>query len=111
MKRWTRQKQMLTEELDKMKGFFSAEAFYEQVQKRDTKIGIATIYRFLKESELHAYMCDRRQVYSKQKTHCHFICERTGKIIHFDVDSIDFLKNKFKGSITSVQVEVRGELK
>ena len=36
------------------------------------------------------------------------LCEETGKIIHFDVDSLDFLKNKIPGTISSFQIEVRG---
>jgi Fe2+ or Zn2+ uptake regulation protein len=71
------------------------------------------VYRFLKESkknnELYSYECDRRAIYSKDKrSHCHFICEKTGKIIHFEIDSLDFLKDKIPGSIKSFQIEVRG---
>ena len=39
------------------------------------------------------------------------ICEETGKVIHFDVDSLDFLKNKIPGSISSFQIEVKGRCK
>ena len=35
--------------------------------------------------------------------------EETGKVIHFDVDSLDFLKNKIPGSISSFQIEVKGK--
>jgi Fur family ferric uptake transcriptional regulator len=111
--RETKQKQIIREELDKLDSFFNAEELFEVVKTKDASIGIATIYRFLKEAknnrELFSYVCDRKTVYSKgKKSHCHFICEETGEIIHFEIDNIDFLKDKIPGSITSFQIEVRG---
>jgi Fur family transcriptional regulator, ferric uptake regulator len=109
----TRQKEAIAKEADNLSGMFDAESLYEKVRKRHKDIGIATVYRYLKEQkdkgELYSYICDRRTIYSKGRTsHCHFICEKTGKTIHFDVDSLDFLKNKIPGTITSFQIEVRG---
>jgi len=108
----TKQKETIQESLSSITGFFSAEELYGVVNKKDTSIGIATVYRFLKEQieakNLHSYICDRRNVYSKHASHCHFICEKTGKVIHFDIDNLDFLKNRIPGKITSFQIEVRG---
>ena len=109
----TKQKEIIQKELNKIKTFFSAEELYDKVKKKDKNIGIATIYRFLNElkknHEIYSYICDRRQIYSQEKkSHCHFTCEETGKVIHFDIDSLDFLKNKLPGTITSFQLEVRG---
>ena len=109
----TKQKQLITEELAKIKTFFSAEALYEKVKKKDKSIGIATIYRFLnelkKQNKIFSYLCDRRTIYStNNSSHCHFECEQTGKIVHFDIDSLDFLKKKIPGEITSFQLEVKG---
>lgn len=106
----TKQKETIQKELDKIKTFFTAEELHKLCSK---KIGIATIYRFLKELEkkkqIYSYICDRKTIYSKQnKSHCHFICEKTGKIIHFEIDSLDFLKNKIPGKITSFQIEIKG---
>lgn len=110
--RQTKQKVLLEQELRKISTFFDAEKLYDRATKRDPNIGIATVYRFLKEllkkGDINSYICNRRQVYSKHKSHAHFVCEKTGKVIHFDVDSIDFLKDKIPGSITSFQIEVRG---
>ena len=111
MKRQTQQKETIQKELDKIKTFFSAEELYEKVKNK--RISLATIYRFLKElrdkRELYSYLCDRRTIYSKQKkSHCHFICEETGEVTHFEIDNIDFLKNKVPGKITSFQLEVKG---
>jgi len=111
--RSTKQKTYLQQELEKINTFFSAEEFYRRVKKKDAEIGIATVYRYLRElqekREIFAYTCDRRTVYSRgQKSHCHFTCEKTGKVVHFDINNLDFLKNKIPGSITSFQLEVRG---
>ena len=110
MKRNTRQKEIIEKELEKIDTFFTAEELYDKVKKKN--IGIATVYRFLKEKkdeELFSYVCDRKQIYSKQnKSHCHFVCEKTGNVIHFNIDSLDFLKNKIPGTIQSFQLEVRG---
>jgi Fur family ferric uptake transcriptional regulator len=112
----TKQKEIILEEVQKMKDFFTAEDLYGIVKKRHSNIGMATVYRFLKElrknKRIHAYTCNNRLLYNKEKkSHCHFICEETGKVIHFDVDSLDFLKNKIPGSISSFQIEVRGKCK
>ena len=97
-----------------MEGFFDAEELYELV-KQDG-ISKATVYRYLQEvkdyGEIYTYLCRRRNVYAKGKrSHCHFECEKTGKIIHFDIDNIDFLKDKIPGTITSFQIEVKGVCK
>ena len=109
----TKQKQIIEKEIEKIESFFSAEELYEVVKTKDSSIGIATIYRFLKSAvdkrKLYTYICDRRSIYSKgKKNHCHFVCEKTGNVIHFEIDNIDFLKDKIPGKITSFQLEVKG---
>jgi Fur family ferric uptake transcriptional regulator len=112
-KRNTRQKELILKEIEKLDTFFNAEELHFLLSKKDNTLGIATVYRFLKEikkeGKLYSYVCDRKIVYSKNhKSHCHFICEKTGKITHFEINSLDFLKNKIPGSITSFQIEIRG---
>lgn len=109
--RKTKQKEVLQKTLTTFKTFFTAEEFYAKI--RTSHISLATIYRFLKELReqklIYFYQCDGKLLYShEKKSHCHFVCEQTGKVIHFDVDSLDFLKDKVPGTITSVQLEVRG---
>jgi len=104
---------LISQELHKIDSFFNAEDLYNKAKKKDKEIGMATIYRFLNEAknkgELYTYTCDRKTIYSKgKKSHCHFECEKTGKIIHFEIDNIDFLKDKIPGTITSFQLEVKG---
>ena len=92
----TKQKEVILQEIARTKTFFTAEDLYEKLKAQ--KISQATIYRLLKtvkdNGDLYSYVCDRRQLYSKEKkSHCHFVCEETGKIIHFNIENIDFLKN------------------
>jgi Fe2+ or Zn2+ uptake regulation protein len=112
-KRNTLQKEVLQKALESIDTFFSAEELLLKVMHYNKNIGIATVYRFLKQAKrsgkLYSYECNRRTIYSKDnKSHCHFICENTGKIIHFEIDSLDFLKDKIPGTIKSFQIEVRG---
>lgn len=108
----TKQKYLIEDLVMKQKGFFSADFVFDIVKEKDSGIGIATIYRNLKrlvsEGKLFAYTCDRRQVFSKTKQHCHFIDEQTGDIFHFQVENLDFLKSNIPGTFTSFQIEVRG---
>lgn len=111
--RKTRQKNIIDKEIKRFKTFFTAEDLYEKVKVIDKSIGLATAYRFLKKlrknGNIFSYTCGGRLIYSNEnKSHCHFACEETGKVIHFSIDSLDFLKDKIPGSITSFQIEVRG---
>jgi Fur family transcriptional regulator, ferric uptake regulator len=109
----TKQKEIINREISKFKTFFTAEDLYEKVKSIDKNIGLATVYRFLKSmrevGEIFSYTCKGKLVYSKEnRSHCHFVCEETGKVIHFSINSLDFLKDKIPGSITSFQIEVKG---
>ena len=109
----TKQKEILKEEIKKFNSFFTVEELLEKSKKKDPKIGIATIYRFLKElvkkRELHSYTCNRKTIYSiDKKSHSHFKCEKCGKTSHINIDSLDFIKNKIEGSICHFQMDVNG---
>jgi Fe2+ or Zn2+ uptake regulation protein len=109
----TKQKELIKKTISSINSFFTVDDVFERVKLVDSSIGIATIYRYLNDAEnnheLYSYICDRKKTYSKGKqSHCHFICEETGRVIHFDVDNIDFLKDKIPGSISSFQLEVKG---
>jgi Fur family transcriptional regulator, ferric uptake regulator len=114
--RKTYQKELIEGLADNINGFFSAEDIFKLAKKKDSQIGIATIYRSLNylksKNKINSYTCERRALYSKEKnSHCHYICEKTGKVTHFDIDSLDFLKkikDKIPGSITSFQLEIHG---
>jgi len=112
----TKQKELLKVEYIKQKGFFTSEELFSSARKKDASLGIATIYRFLKEkkkqNKIFSYICNRKTIYSnKESSHCHYICEKTGRIIHFNLSNIDFLKeikSQIPGSINSIQIEIKG---
>lgn len=109
----THQKEIIGEDILAEKDFFSAEELHRRAQKRDKQIGIATVYRFLREAKetdnIYAYECEGRTVYSTtKKDHCHFVCKKCGKTVHFNVSSIDFLKKKLDCDVTQFQILVEG---
>jgi len=114
--RKTIQKELIEKAVNSINSFFTAEDIYKLIKKEDSKIGIATVYRFLnslkKENKIYSYICDRKTLFSKERnSHCHYTCEKTGKIIHFEIDNLEFLKEikrKIPGTIKSIQLEVKG---
>jgi Fur family transcriptional regulator, ferric uptake regulator len=110
----TKQKELIKEETEKFNAFFTTEELFNKVKQKDKRIGIATIYRSLKDlrnkGELHSYLCNRRTVYSKEENHhCHFTCQKCGNVKHFDIESIDFLK--IKEEICHFQIDIHGTCK
>ncbi len=111
--RRTKQKELIQSEILNFDSFFTADELYEKIKEKDHNIGIATVYRFLKnlrrKKELHSYICNRKMIYSREKNnHCHFICQRCNQIIHFSIDKIDFLKTKINGDVCHFQIDVHG---
>ena len=108
----TRQKEIIIKEVNNLNQFFNANELYEKVNKKDSKIGIATVYRILrdlrKRNILHSYICNRKTIYSKDdRSHCHFTCQKCGKISHLSIKSLNFLENTNK-SICHFQIDVEG---
>ncbi len=113
MVRMTKQKKDLYESLGAQNSFFGAEELHATALKRNSKIGIATVYRFLKtaveKGELHSYLCEGRSVYSQNKNnHCHFRCESCGKVEHVDVKKLDFLSKRRQKGIRHFQIDMTG---
>lgn len=114
--RKTKQKEMLGKVLDGFKGFFTAEELYAAAKKKDGDLGIATVYRYLKglsgSGNIYQHVCGKTSLYSRENnSHCHFVCENTGEVIHFKVEDLDFLKKirqQIPGSINSFQLEIKG---
>ncbi|MEM3154872.1 MAG: transcriptional repressor [Candidatus Woesearchaeota archaeon] len=109
----TYQKNLIREEISKAKGMFSVGELHNRVLLKDSRIGIATVYRFLREAKdaggIHSYECEGKAIYSvAKKDHCHFTCKKCGKVAHFDVHSIDFIREKVDGSVSQFQISVEG---
>ncbi|MEK6856008.1 MAG: transcriptional repressor [Nanoarchaeota archaeon] len=111
----TKQKAIIEKVINNTRGIFTVETILKESKKLDSSLGIATIYRFLKDlkrkNQIYSYICEKRTLYSKEKSsHCHYICEKTNKITHFEIKNLDFLKKlKLPGSISSIQLEIKGE--
>ncbi len=108
----TKQRKDLYSSLEGFSSFFNAEELFEKASKKNEKIGIATVYRFLKklveDHELHSYTCEGKTIYSKNKhNHCHFICKKCGKKEHIDVKKLDFLE-KGKKKVCHFQIDITG---
>lgn len=111
--RTTNQKILLNEEVKKQDTFFNTEEFYNKVSRRYSSIGIATIYRFLKQleekGEIHSFLCENRKIYSLgKKNHAHFTCEKCNEIKHIAVKKVDFLKESIEGKVCHLQIDVAG---
>ncbi|MFH2105694.1 MAG: transcriptional repressor [Candidatus Micrarchaeota archaeon] len=109
----TKQKETIGSVMERFDHFFTAEELCETVRKKDSKIGQATIYRFLKQeiknSNLNNYVCGRKSVYSRgSNNHNHFTCERCGKKKHFSLKNIDFLQKEIGGKVKTVQIDIQG---
>jgi Fe2+ or Zn2+ uptake regulation protein len=113
MKRATQQKQVIMEEIAAFSSFFNAEELYHKVSKKNSKIGIATVYRFLNDltnnGEVHSYLCNRRTIYSNsKKNHCHFTCEKCGEKKHINLQKLDFLHQQVEGELCHFQIDITG---
>lgn len=112
-KRETQQKKAIEALIEKTNTFFTAEEIYNKLIKGHPTIGIATVYRFLKEMQkerlIHAFICDRKSLYSKNgMSHSHFICEKCGIKKHIQIDKVDFLKKFLNEDLCHVQIELSG---
>jgi len=111
--RKTKQKELIESEVKTFTSLFTADELFDKIKKKDNTIGIATVYRLLKDlrkkKELHSYICGRKIIYSREKNnHCHFICQKCDQLTHFNIEKIDFLKSKIKGEICHFQIDVHG---
>ncbi len=111
--RTTKQKKVLEKIIGTLPAFFTAEELFNKSRKKDEKISLATVYRFLKDQSkkgrLHNFLCNKRRLYSREKTsHAHYICQRCKKITHFHLENLNFLKNKPHKDICHFQLEIYG---
>ena len=100
--RKTKQKELIESEVKTFTSLFTADELFYKIKKKDNTIGIATVYRLLKDlrkkKELHSYVCERKMIYSREKNnHCHFICQKCDQITHFNIEKIDFQKRSSSG--------------
>jgi len=107
MPRITKQKIALYNQIKQLTSFFNA---YEL--QKNTKLGLATIYRFLndaeKNGEIHSFVCNNKKIYSNNKTsHTHFTCEKCNKTKHITIKNVDFLK-EINDDVCHFQIDAVG---
>ncbi|OGY43319.1 MAG: hypothetical protein A2729_05360 [Candidatus Buchananbacteria bacterium RIFCSPHIGHO2_01_FULL_39_14] len=111
--RFTSQKVILESEVEDFTSFFTAEELHGKIRRSFPKIGIATIYRYLKSAvergEVHSFQCERRAIYStNSKNHCHFYCEVCGEKKHITLQNIGALQKGIRGKMCHFQIDVVG---
>ena len=111
MKRLTTQRQIILEELAKLKTNPTASEVYDMVRKRLPRIGLGTVYRNL-ELMAENDMIRKIEVGGTQnrydaitKPHYHIRCSRCGKVDDIDVEINDDL---VKGAAKSCLYQIQG---
>ena len=98
----TKQREVILETFLKCRGHISAEELYQKVQKRDTSVGLATVYRTL-NLLCQANVAQQRQfgdglaryeIVADYQHHDHLICTRCGEIVEFSNCNIERLQEK-----------------
>ncbi len=99
--RYSRQRELVAREFFQISGHISVDDFFRKVQKIDSRIGIATVYRtlsLLKESGLAQRrdfgMGEVAYERSRIEHHDHLVCTSCGKVIEFFNSGIEKLQNK-----------------
>ena len=113
MARMTKQKKLLLGEMKHFTSFFDAYTLHARVAKKDPRIGLATVYRFLAKLEedhlVHSFLCGSKKVYSQGKTsHAHFRCEVCAKTKHIAIRDVSFLQEIADGEVCHFQIELAG---
>ncbi len=113
MRRMTNQKKILYEEIKQFSSFFDAYELHARIVKKNQRIGLATVYRFLNtlesDGEIHSFMCDNKRIYSNNKrSHAHFKCEKCSDIKHIQIKNVDFLHESVNDEICHFQIELSG---
>ena len=109
MKRLTKQRQIILEELTKLKTNPTAPDLYEMVRKRLTRISLPAVYRNLE------FMADKgiilkievggtpKRFEAITKPHSHIRCSRCGKVDDIDEEINDGLKVAAKSCLYQIQ--------
>ena len=103
----------MSEKIEKLNSFFTTYMLHEKVVRTNKHIGLATVYRFLKDAEkkgdIHSFVCDSKKIYStNKKSHAHFVCEKCGALKHITVDNVDFLRKITADEVCHFQIELSG---
>jgi Fur family ferric uptake transcriptional regulator len=117
----TRQRELILETIiEKENWHFSAEELFSAVRKKESDVGMATIYRTLELMQnlniIHVldFNDDSRkyELHLEESHHHHLICKGCGKLIEFSDQDIDYfeteLEEKYGFEITEHKLRFYG---
>lgn len=83
--RFSHQRQIIKEVLEKNKGHFCAEELHKMIIKKEPHISLGTVYRNLsvleETGEIRKLMVGDKALYEGEKTpHHHLVCKKCGKV-------------------------------
>ncbi len=97
----TNQRLLILESFHEGRRHVTAQELYEKVVKRDSKIGFATVYRFLRHMADHRFVTEvrmgglpARYELAPKKHHDHLTCSECGVIVEFENKTIESLQEK-----------------
>src|SRR3990170_1451381 len=95
----TAQRDTIAEVFLETQRHISVEELYQEVKRRNPRIGYATVYRTLKlltecgvAAERHFRDGEARYESAEKRHHDHLICEACGKIVEFEEPRIETLQ-------------------
>ncbi len=104
--RMTPQRQLILELLAEAPERLDAEALYQQAQQQDQSINLATVYRTLNTLEAAGLVRQQyispqhdRKYYTLTAETYHFTCRRCHKVIAFQTDAIEQLKQRLQADL------------
>lgn len=97
----TPQRMMILKTLHNNRKHITAQELFEKVQKINSAIGFATVYRFLKDlaevnsvTEVRMGGMPARYELTPRKHHDHMTCTQCGRIVEFENKNIESLQEK-----------------
>lgn len=97
MQRMTRQRSAVTDLLDDVDDFRSAQQLHELLRERDREVGLATVYRTLQaladSGEVDVLRADDGEALyrrcSRREHHHHLVCRRCGTTVEIDGPGVE----------------------
>jgi len=100
--KWTQQRELIGSLFLSKRCHLSAQEVYDEVRKKDSRVGYSTVYRTLKLAVDAGLVSERRfgpdetlfEPATEEKHHDHLICKKCGRIIEFENAKIEDLQKE-----------------
>lgn len=119
--RWTKQRQIIYDEICQIEGHFTAESVWQSLSSKDMDISLSTIYRTLqlleeknklKQIPLGGETAEYECVSDSGHGHHHVVCLKCGKTMELHVDMMEdlekLIKNKYRFTVLGHSVVFNG---